>query len=285
MNVYINGKIVAKEDVRISAFDHGFLYGVGLFETFRVYDGHPFLLDDHLDRLNHGLDIVNIKWSYSKQEIIEAIRMVLAANQLTNAYVRLNVSAGNGEIGLQTEPYLNPNTIMFAKPLPHAGEMIEKNATILHLHRNSPEGFERLKSHHYLNNLLAKRELGSEDSQEGIFLTKEGFIAEGIVSNVFWISDGQLLTPTVETGILNGITRQFILSLATSLGLAVSEGYYTLVDVAKAKEVFFTNSIQEIVPVVIFNRKILPGKSGEWVTVFHKKYREYSPYLWSRKDL
>ena len=285
MYVFMNGKIVAKEDVRISAFDHGFLYGVGLFETFRVYDRHPFLLDDHLDRLNHGLGIVNIKWSYTKQEILEAIRMVLEANQLTNAYVRLNVSAGNGEIGLQTEPYLEPNVIIFAKPLPPAGKMTEKSAVLLNLQRNTPEGLERLKSHHYLNNILAKRELGSEASQEGVFLTKEGFIAEGIVSNIFWISDGQLYTPTVETGILNGITRQFILSLATSLGFKVNEGYYKLEKVAMAQEVFFTNSIQEIVPVFNFNGKGMPGKIGESVTVFHQKYREYSPNLWSRKDL
>jgi 4-amino-4-deoxychorismate lyase len=285
MHVFMNGKIVAKEDVMISAFDHGFLYGVGLFETFRIYEHHPFLLDDHIERLNHGLAVLNIKWSYTKADILETIKLVLEANQLSNAYIRFNVSAGMGEIGLQTEPYFKPNVIMFAKPLPPAGEMTEKDAVVLNLKRNTPESLERLKSHHYLNNLLAKREIGNAINQEGLFLTKEGYIAEGIVSNVFWITNGVLYTPAIETGILNGITRQFILCLAPSLGLAVKEGLYSLEDASRADEVFFTNSIQELAPVINFNGKTMPGKKGRWVTLFHKKYQEYCLKLWSRKEL
>lgn len=285
MYVFMNGKIVPKEAVTVSAFDHGFLYGVGLFETFRVYEYHSFLLDDHLDRLNSGLQVVNIQAAIMKQDILAAVRLLMEANQLSNAYIRLNVSAGNGEIGLQTEPYLNPNLIIFAKPLPPSGKMTEKKAVILKLNRNSPEGLERLKSHHYLNNLLAKRELGEGQQQEGLFLTKEGFIAEGIVSNVFWVKDRVLYTPTIETGILNGITRQFIISLAGVLGLTVVEGFYTPEQAGKAEEIFFTNSVQEIVPVSNFNGKGMPGLKGEMVTLFYQKYQEYCHSLWSRKDL
>lgn len=285
MYVFMNGNIMPKEAVTISPFDHGFLYGVGLFETFRVYEHHPFLLDDHLDRLNSGLQVVNIQASITKQNIVEAIRLVLEANQLSNAYIRLNVSAGNGEIGLQTEPYLNPNLILFAKALPSSGAMTEKKAVILKLNRNSPEGLERLKSHHYLNNLLAKRELGNNPLQEGLFLTKEGYIAEGIVSNVFWIKEGIMYTPAIETGILNGITRQFVISLAGVLGLTVEEGFYKPEQAEEAEEIFFTNSIQEIVPVSNFNGKNMPGLKGEMVTLFYQKYQEYCGSLWSRKEI
>jgi 4-amino-4-deoxychorismate lyase len=118
-----------------------------------------------------------------------------------------------------------------------------------------------------------------------LFLTNEGYIAEGIVSNIFWITDGVLFTPTIETGILNGITRQFIIRLVQSLGLVIKEGYYTINDVEIADEVFFTNSIQEIVPVVHLDGKSFPGKEGKWVKILHHNYRQFCQTLWSRKEL
>lgn len=205
MFIYLNGDLVRKEDAVISPFDHGFLYGMGLFETIRVYNGHPFLLDDHLQRLNNSLEVLNIKTRYTRDEILEILHPLLKINELTDAYVRLNVSAGIGEIGLQTEPYVHPNLIIFAKPLPPAKGLQEKKSVILQLKRNTPEGFERLKSHHYLNNILAKREIGDHPECEGIFLTEDGYLAEGIVSNLFWIKDQKLYTPALETGILDGI--------------------------------------------------------------------------------
>lgn len=285
MYVYINGKIVPKDKVMVSAFDHGFLYGVGLFETLRVYDQHPFLFDDHLERLKYGLQVVNIQSTITKSAIVESICSLLEANQLDNAYIRLNISAGNGEIGLQTDPYLEPNVIIFAKPLSPSGELNEKQAILLNLKRNSPEGAERLKSHHYLNNLLAKREIGNDVTKEGVFLTKEGFVAEGIVSNIFWVKKGILYTPAVETGILNGITRQFIIRLARKMGLLVKEGFYPPEHAGNAEEIFFTNSIQEVVPVNHFNGQVMPGKKGELCRALHQQYQGYCRTLWSRNNL
>jgi 4-amino-4-deoxychorismate lyase len=282
MLIYCNGQFIQKEEARISPFDHGFLYGLGLFETFRVYEGHAFLLDDHLERLNKGLRTLNIDRHFDREETCHILRDLLKMNGLTNAYIRLNVSAGLGEVGLQVEPYNKPNILIFPKPLPPAGELTEKKAVLLMQKRNSPEGNERLKSHHYLNNIFAKREIGDAADIEGIFLNEDGFLAEGIVSNLFWSKGNILYTPAVSTGILNGITRQFIIELAKSNHLKVEEGLYSLDEAVEADEMFVTNSIQEIVPITSFEDRPLPGKSGVLVQQLHVDYRRYSTFLWSR---
>jgi 4-amino-4-deoxychorismate lyase len=285
MLIYLNGQFIKIEDARISPFDHGFLYGIGLFETFRVYDGHPFLLDDHLERLNQGLAELSIQQQYTRKEINNILQELLEKNQLTNAYIRLNVSAGLGEVGLQVEPYLQPNLIIFPKPLLPAGELIEKKAVLLKVKRNSPEGNQRLKSHHYLNNVLAKREIGNQPDVEGIFLNEQGYLAEGIVSNLFWIKENVLYTPTIQTGILNGITRQFVIQLARKNNLQVQEGFYSIEQALKADEMFVTNSIQEIVPITCFEGHSFPGEKGDYLQLLHQDYRQYCKYLWSRNSV
>ncbi|PLR83205.1 aminodeoxychorismate lyase [Bacillus sp. V33-4] len=285
MLIYKNGDLIKKEDITISPFDHGFLYGIGLFETIRVYERHPFLLDDHLERLNRGLKALNINAHYSRQEINDAIQVVLKVNGFENANIRINVSAGTGEIGLQTDAYPQPNLLIFARPLPPAGRILEKKAVLLKLARNTPEGAERLKSHHFLNNVLAKRELGDDQDVEGIFLTGKGYLAEGIVSNLFWFIGDTLFTPCVQTGILNGITRQYILRLADVLGYKTEEGFFTPGDAEKAEEMFITNSIQELVPLSSFNGQRLIGSDGQFVSLLHQKYRKGCQSLWSRKEL
>lgn len=285
MLIYLNGHFINKEDALISPFDHGFLYGIGLFETFRVYDGHPFLLDDHLERLNQGLAELSIQQQYTRKEIKNILQELLERNQLTNAYIRLNVSAGLGEVGLQVEPYLQPNLIIFPKPLPPAGELIEKKAVLLKVKRNSPEGNQRLKSHHYLNNVLAKREIGDFPDLEGIFLNEQGYLAEGIVSNLFWIKGNVLYSPSLHTGILNGITRQFVIQLGWKNNLQIREGLYSIEEALEADEMFVTNSIQEIVPITSFEGRNFPGKESPWVQKFHQDYRQYCKNLWSRHSV
>ncbi|MEH6905863.1 aminodeoxychorismate lyase [Neobacillus drentensis] len=285
MHIYFNGQLVKKEEVKISPFDHGFLYGMGLFETFRVYEGHPFLLDDHLERLNKGLEVLNINFRFDREEVYSNLQELLEINNLTNAYIRLNVSAGIGDVGLQVEPYMEPNILIFPKPLPPAGDLVEKKAVLLKLRRNSPEGKERIKSHHFMNNILAKREIGNAADVEGIFLTKDGYLAEGIVSNIFWLKGKVLYTPPVNTGILNGITRQFVIELGKKHNLSVAEGFYTVENVLQADELFVTNSIQEIVPITSFEGHKLPGKKGPIVQQLHQDYRNYCKSLWSRHCL
>jgi len=284
MYVYINGRIIEKEKAAISPFDHGFLYGLGVFETFRTYEGHPFLLDDHVERLNAGLKELKIEKEFSRQEVLEIINRLSEKNGWENSYIRFNVSAGNGEIGLQTESYLNPSIIVFQKPLSVPGPIGEKEGVILKLKRNTPETADRLKSHHYLNNIAAKREIGMDPNKEGIFLTEDGYIAEGIVSNLFWVKKGQLFTPAVGTGILNGITRQFIISLCSKLNIPVKEGYFTLNELLDAEEAFFTNSIQEIVKVKRIGNKDFLEENGLIKRLF-KEYRKGTGRLWSRREL
>lgn len=285
MYIYLNGKIIPQEEAVVSVFDHGFMYGVGLFETLRVYEGHPFLLEDHLERLNEGLKEMNIEKSFGREEAVSIIKALLSKNKIENAYIRWNISAGSGMIGLQTEPYKQPNTIVYIKPLPKAAGMVEKTGKIVAISRNTPEGAFRLKSHHFFNNILAKREIGPEMTMEGIFLTKEGYIAEGITSNLFWIIDGELYTPSLQTGILNGITRQFILKLAQDKGIVIKEGMFSLDILEHAQEVFATNSIQEIMPIKRIDTYVYKGMEGPIVTMLHKKYRKHTNQLWSVKEL
>lgn len=280
---YLNGKIVKKEEAVISPFDHGYMYGLGLFETFRMYDGHPFLLGDHLRRLRDGLEILNIDCSIERNEIENILSELLEANRLTDAYVRLNISAGIGDIGLQTDVYTKPTLLIMMKELPYSERFAAKQGKILKTIRNTPESDYRLKSHHYLNNVLAKREIQGAMNTEGIFLTKDGDVAEGIVSNVFWYKDGTLYTPSVETGILNGITRQFVLSLARKLEVEVEEGLYSVSKLLQAEEVFVTNSIQEIVPLTRIEEAEFSNRS--LVPALMKEYKTNTDKLWSIDEL
>ncbi|WP_332633161.1 aminodeoxychorismate lyase [Halalkalibacter flavus] len=283
MFVYINGQIVSKEQAVVSAFDHGYMYGLGLFETFRVDDGHPFLLDDHFRRLQAGLQTLGISWSMEREVVLEIIQRLLRANNLQSAYVRWNVSAGPQDLGLYTGEYEEPTVIVYMKPLP-IGQVDSKRAKVLTIKRNTPEGSTRLKSHHYLNNVLAKREIGDDNTVEGIFLTEDGFVAEGVVSNLFWVKNQVVYTPSIETGILNGITRQFILALLEEKGISYEHGFYRLDDVMNADEAFITNSIQEVVVLSSFNGKEYKGEAV-LTEQLKRAFHIYRKQLWSRVDL
>ncbi|OCA82813.1 aminodeoxychorismate lyase [Pseudobacillus wudalianchiensis] len=284
MFIYVNGKMIQKEQAKISPFDHGFLYGLGVFETFRIYNGHPFLLDDHLERLNHSLRVLMIEKEFNRTETAELLQKLSEANGWEHSYIRFNVSAGEGEIGLQTGAYEKPNVIVFQKTLPPPGELLEKRGKWLVTRRNSPELKERLKSHHYLNNIVGKREAGSDGAIEGIFLNEAGEVAEGVVSNLFWIKENTLYTPAVETGILNGVTRQYVIHIAKKEGLQVKEGSFYPETVETADEVFFTNSIQEITAVHQIDHQTFPGKHGAWTNKLFSRYTADREILWSRQE-
>ncbi|WP_456272801.1 aminodeoxychorismate lyase [Bacillus sp. AK031] len=285
MYVYLNGEIIHKDEVRISPFDHGFLYGMGLFETMRTYDGHAFLLEDHLDRLQKGLDTLNIKLEVDELNVQAVITELSGKNKLADSYLRLNISAGEGEIGLRTAPYDAPNVLLLQKELPVLNPLREKEAVLLKLARNTPETSTRLKSHHYFNNIAAKREIGDDPGKEGLFLTRAGYIAEGITSNIFWVSEGRLYTPALETGILNGITREYIIELAKKSGITVEEGLYKPEHLLDASEAFFTNSVQEIIPVNGFSGKPYPGENGPVTKRLYRHYERDSKVLFSKKEL
>lgn len=254
-----NGVIVDATAAVVSVMDHGFLYGMGLFETFRTYRGKPFLLENHLRRMAAGCSMLGIPFNLEEQlqTMPDWIAGLMKANGLGEAYVRYTISAGEDVLGLPKADYRRPNHVLLVKELPKVQENLYTQGKALQLlttRRNTPEGLIRLKSLHYMNNILAKKELSRYPEAvtfhaEGLMLSGKGHIAEGIVSNVFFVTKGELHTPEASTGLLPGITREVVLGLACEAGMHCKEGLYNWGHLLTAEEVFITSSIQEVVPI------------------------------------
>lgn len=274
MLCWMNGEYMSAEELRISPFDHGFLYGAGFFETFRTYGGHVFLFQDHLARLKRALEEYRIAMPYTEQELLAVVEALDKAAGGADGYFRLNVSAGVHDIGLAPTAYAAPTVILFRKELLPVGKTVAKEGVWLKTPRNEPESSVRHKSHHFLNNIGGRLELSSLKELEGLFLTNEGYVAEGITSNVFWVKDHCLYTPSVETGILPGTTRAFVIECAKSIGMTVKEGFYLKNEVEVADEVFVTNAIQELVPLRSIADAPLRGSEGLIYQKLHELYRQ-----------
>ncbi|MEK5040516.1 aminodeoxychorismate lyase [Sporosarcina sp. FSL K6-3457] len=270
---WMNGEFMQAEELKISPFDHGFLYGAGFFETFRTYDGNVLLFDEHMERLHAALAEYRIAMPYTNAEILAVVQVLDEKSGNTDGYFRLNVSAGVHDIGLAPSSYATPNVILFRKALAPAVRGAEKKAVWLDTPRNLPESAVRHKSHNFLNNVRGRLELPSLKDMEGLFVTNEGFVAEGVTSNVFWMKASELFTPAIETGILPGTTRAFVVKLAESAGIVVHEGCYGKECVEDADEVFVTNAVQELVPLVTIEDSSLPGASGVNYQRLHELYR------------
>lgn len=251
-----NGKVVTIDQAAVSVMDHGFLYGMTLFETMRTYGGKPFLLGRHMDRLTSACHALGIGYSPNIEQVDRHIREVMEAGGLEEAYIRYTVSAGENGFGLPSSDYVNPNVLVLVKPLPTMPEELYEYGKLLRLlltRRSGPETAIRFKSGQYMNNIVAKRELAVNyalvQGAEGLMLDRDGYISEGIVSNVFFVQNGRLYTPDLSTGILPGITRQQVMELAKQAGIALEEGKYGWDRLLQADEVFLTTSVQELVPV------------------------------------
>lgn len=253
----MNGGIVDSARAVVPVMDHGLLYGMGVFETFRTYQGKPFLLERHLDRLMDSCRELGIVHKAEPAGMSRWISELMEANSLQDAYIRYTVTAGEGPLGLPAGDYVKPSEILLAKELPVMKDDVYEKGRVLRLlslPRNTPESSIRMKSLHYMNNILAKRELEGyavhpSGPAEGLMLTSAGEVAEGIVSNVFFVKEERLYTPDISTGILPGITRAVVLELAAELGIAAEEGHYSWEILTGADEIFTTGSVQEIVPV------------------------------------
>ncbi|MFI2858923.1 aminotransferase class IV [Paenibacillus sp. JSM ZJ436] len=255
--VGLNRQVIPASQASISVLDHGLLYGMGLFETFRTYDGVPFLLDRHLKRLEESCSVLGIPYTQDDSTFRDWLQALLAANDLKDAYVRYTVTAGEGGLGLPSGMYEAPQELLLVKPLPVMPDeayLKGRGLQLLHTPRNTPETPVRLKSLHYMNSIIAKKELQSYPEAvalqaEGCMLTVNQELAEGIVSNLFFIREGHLYTPDIGTGILPGITRTAVLELAQQLSIPVHEGRYGWEDLLEADEVFTTGSVQELMPI------------------------------------
>jgi len=278
MKIYINGKFVEKQDAKISVFDHGFLYGDGVFEGIRSYNGLVFRLDEHIDRLFESMHTLMIKCPLSKKEMVKAIIDTLKTNSYKDAYIRLIVTRGEGDLGLDPRKCKgNANVIVITDKITlYPAELYEKGMEIITVptQKNHPEALNpELKSLNYLNNILAKIEATNSGYNEAIMLDSDGYVTECTGDNIFIIKDGILKTP--NHGRLKGITRQAVIEIARKGGIPVEEGFITRHEIFNAHECFLTGTAAEIIPVVkLDGRVIADGKPGELTGKFMKLFKE-----------
>ncbi len=278
MLVYLNGRFVPKEEATVSVFDHGFLYGDGIYETMRAYSGRFFHLDKHLDRLRCSADAVSLKLPLPLEKIRDVLHEALTVNNIQDAYVRIQISRGPGEIGLDPALCPEPTTVVVARYLKgYPPEYYEKgvSAAVVQTRRNHPLALDpAIKGTNFLNNILAKIESIKAGAYEGIMLNWEGFVAEGTISNIFMVKNGVLQTPHLRTGILEGVTRGLVLELARKENIAVKETVFTPRELLDAEECFITNSTIEIMPVTaVDGKKIGKGAPGPRTKVLMKSYK------------
>jgi len=266
MKIYLNGKLVDKADAKVSVFDHGFLYGDGAFEGVRSYNGRVFRLEGHIDRLYESMHTLMIDPRMTKKEMIEAVVKTLRANKIKDGYVRLIVSRGDGDLGLDPRKcYGRPNVIIIAdKIILYPAQLYQKGMEIITVPtvKNHPNALNpQLKSLNYLNHILAKIEASLCGYNEAIMLQDNGYVGECTGDNVFIYKDGVLSTP--HLGRLKGITCAAILELAFKMKIKVSESYITRHEVYNAQECFLTGTAAELIPVVkVDGRVIGTGRPG-----------------------
>ncbi|GGJ02306.1 branched chain amino acid aminotransferase [Alicyclobacillus cellulosilyticus] len=265
--IFLNGEFVTKENAKVSVYDHGFLYGDGVFEGIRVYAGNVFRLREHLVRLYESAKSILLDIPYTFEEMQGHVVETVRRNGLKDAYIRLVVSRGEGNLGLDPRSCKRPNVIIIAEQLAlYPKEFYETGMEVVTVatRRNRGDALNpKIKSLNYLNNVLIKIEATLAGVSEALTLNSEGYVAEGSGDNVFLVKRGELFTPPSYVGALEGITRNAIIEIAGNLGYAVHEQPFTRHDVYVADEVFLTGTAAEIIPVVkVDGRVIGTGKPG-----------------------
>jgi len=254
LKVHVNGKLYDKEDATVSVFDHGLLYGDGVFEGIRSYAGKVFKLSEHIDRLWDSAKAIWLEIPLSKQEMAKVIEDTLAANGIEDGYIRAIVTRGRGTLGLDPNKCSDPQVIVITDRIElYPPELYEKGLEIITVStsRNHPAALNpRIKSLNYLNNILAKIEGLQAGCIEALMLNNKGEVAECTGDNLFLVRDGRILTPPMEAGILEGITRDTVIGLARDRGIDVREVPLTKHDVYIADECFLTGTAAEVIPVV-----------------------------------
>ena len=277
--IYINGQYYSKEDAKISVYDHGLLYGDGVFEGMRTYSGKVFRLVEHIDRLYESARAILLTIPISKQEMIDAVNETVKRSGLSDSYIRLVITRGAGSLGLDPNRTSNPQIIiivdlitLYDRKFYDEGLKIITASTI----RNHPAALSpRIKSLNYLNNIMAKIEGLQAGCMEAIMLNHKGEVAECTGDNLFIVRKGELLTPPTDAGILEGITRNAILELAGELKIPARETALTRHDLLVADECFLTGSAAEVIPVVsIDSRSIGDGKVGQTTKLLMSEFKK-----------
>jgi len=279
LKIYINGRLLAKEDAKISVYDHGLLYGDGVFEGLRSYGGRVFRLEQHIRRLYDSAKAIWLEIPLSPAAMADAVKQTLAANALSDAYIRLVVTRGAGSLGLDPNRTSDPQVIVIADRIQlYPPELYEKGLEIITAStlRNHPAALNaRIKSLNYLNNILAKIEGLQAGCIEALMLNHKGEVAECTGDNIFVVHAGVLSTPPTDAGILEGITRQAVIELAASAGIEVRERSLTRHDVYIADECFLTGTAAEVIPVVkVDQRTIGSGQPGPLTRTLTERFHE-----------
>lgn len=282
MEIYLDGEFVSEDQAKISVFDHGLLYGDGIFEGIRIYNRRIFRLDEHLDRLYGGAKAILLDVPLEVDQLKEAVVETAKRNDLTDGYIRLVVTRGLGDLGLNPTKCPKPTIFIIASTIKiYPDEIYHKGMKVVTVstRRNLIEALNpRIKSLNYLNNVLATLEVNRVDAQEGLMLNADGYITECIVDNFFLVDKGVIATPPTSVGALKGVTRDTVMELAVEAGYDVEERIMTLHDVYIADENFLTGTAAEIAPITtVDDRPIGTGEPGpittDLMTRFHSLVR------------
>ncbi len=267
-DIYIDGKFFSKSQAKISVYDHGLLYGDGVFEGIRAYDNVVFKLKEHIKRLYESAHTIMLQIPIAQEQMIEAVLSTLRKNKLKDSYIRLVVTRGVGDLGLDPRKCPKATIIIIAHPMIslHTKEQKEKGITamVTWVKRDPVDSTSHeVKSLNYLNSILAKIESNVAGVDEAICLDKTGFVCEGVAENIFIVKTGGVITPPTSTGALPGITRRAVMELAEKLGYTVVERNVTPTELFTADEVFLTGTAAEITPVREVNRRAIgDGRIG-----------------------
>lgn len=279
MKIYIDGEFFDRENAKISVFDHGLLYGDGIFEGIRFYNSRVFRLDEHIKRLYNSAQAILLDIGMSKEDLIEATLETIRQNGLTDGYIRLVVTRGDGSLGLN--PFLCPkaSVIIIVSTIQLYSE--EKYANGLTMatcstRRTTPASLSpAVKSLNYLNNVMAKVEALNAGAEEGLMLNEQGYVAECTGDNVFVIKDGKISTPPVSAGALDGITRQVMFEIGEALGTPIEEKNLTRYEIYTADEIFLTGTAAEVIAAVAIDRRTIgTGKPGPITNQFIAEFRK-----------
>ena len=278
--IWLNGKICEKDQAKISVFDHGLLYGDGVFEGIRFYGGKPFQLSAHVDRLFDSASYINLRIPYSKEQLAQTVLDLIQTYAKPEGYIRLVVTRGEGGLGINPALCAEPTVIIIADQLQFLPQAVFKNGAKLIIaatRRLAVDGLDpRVKSLNYLNHILARIEANNANADEAILLNAQGYVTEGSTDNIFLVKNNTLLTPPVSDGALNGITRRVVLELADRISITYSEQSLTPYDLYTADECFLTGTAAELVPVAQIDGRTLPVVKGP---VFQKLQTAFQQLL------
>ncbi len=279
MKIYMNGKLVPKAEAAVSVFDHGLLYGDGVFEGIRFYNGRVFRLEDHIDRLYRSARAILLTIPMEPAAMSRAVVETIAANAMTDGYVRLVVTRGEGSLGLSPKSCPRPTVFIIAAGITLYPEEMYRDGLklVTCATRRIAHGAlsPMVKSLNYLNNIMAKIEAEQAGAGEGLMLNEQGLVAECTGDNVFVVRDGRVATPPISAGALSGVTRAVVFELAAEAGIEIREQDMTRYDIYTADECFLTGTAAEIIPVVEMDaREVGGGKPGPVTKHLTQMFRE-----------